>query len=191
MARFIPLIRKRELEEAVIEHIDSLYNTALRMTGNKADAEDLVQDTYLRANRFSHRFKRGTNAKAWLLTILRNLYLNDYRKRTRQPPMVPFEEVEPFYCRSGGGEPFPLSSLTDLETKGEMFDDAVKTALDKMPDDLKMVVVLFYIEELSYKEIARIAGCPIGTVMSRLYTARKLLRNSLSEYARKGGYKND
>jgi RNA polymerase sigma-70 factor (ECF subfamily) len=183
--------RKREFERIMMEHIDSLYNTALRMTRNTADAEDLVQDVCSRSYRFFDKFKRGTNAKAWLLTILRNTYINDFRKSSKRPPTVSLEKMGPLED-SSRQEGFPaFSPFAREEALEQLSSDAVRTAIDELPDELKMVAILFYVEELSYKEIANVVGCPAGTVMSRLYRARKQLRNRLALYAHEKGYQKD
>lgn len=183
--------RKREFERIMMEHIDSLYNTALRMTRHRADAEDLVQDVCSRSYRFFDQFKRGSNAKAWLLTILRNTYINDFRKNSKRPPTVSLEKVGPLEdsSRQEGFPAFsPFASAEDLE---QLSSDTVRAAIDELRDELKMVAILFYVEELSYKEIANVVGCPEGTVMSRLYRVRKQLRNKLALYAHEKGYPED
>ena len=183
--------RKKEFERMIIEHIDSLYNTALGMTHNRADAEDLVQDVCSKSYRFFDKFKRGSNAKAWLLTILRNTYINDFRKNSKRLPTVSLEKVELLEDSSSqeGFSAFsPFASAEDLE---QLSSDTVRAAMDELRDELKMVAMLFYVEEFSYKEIANVVGCPEGTVMSRLYRVRKQLRNRLALYAHKMGYQKD
>jgi len=150
-----------------------------------------VQDVCGRSYRFFHRFKRGSNPKAWLLTILRNIYINDFRKRTKGPLTVSLEEVEPSHPLSADNGFSAFSDSLNGEALEQLSTDTVKTAIDELPDELKMVVILFYVEEFSYQEIANIVGCPKGTVMSRLYRARRQLRNRLSAYARKKGYEED
>ena len=175
----------------IMGHIDSLYNTALGMTRNRADAEDLVQDVCCRSYRFFDKFKRGSNAKAWLLTILRNTYINDFRKSSKRPATVSLEKVGPLEdaSRQEGFPAFlPFASAEDLE---QLSSDTVRAAMDELRDELKMVAMLFYVEEFSYKEIANVVGCPEGTVMSRLYRVRKQLRNRLALYAHKMGYQKD
>jgi RNA polymerase sigma-70 factor (ECF subfamily) len=161
------------------------------MTQNRWDAEDLVQDACGRSYRFFHRFKRGSSPKAWLLTILRNIYINDFRQKTKRPPTVSLEEVEPPHHFPANNVFFALSDPPNGEALEQLSNDTVKAAIDELPDELKMVVILFYVEEFSYKEIANIVGSPKGTVMSRLYRARRQLRNRLSTYARKKGYRED
>lgn len=160
--------RKKEFEEQIIEHLDSLYNAAMRMTQNRQDAEDLVQETSLRAYRFFHKFKAGTNFKAWTLTILRNIYINAYRKKAKEPAKVQFEEVENFIS---------LPEVTGGQE--EIFSETIKDSIAKLPEELRTILTLFYLEDFSYKEIARIMDVPTGTVMSRLYRARQILKKQL------------
>ncbi len=164
-------------------HLDILYNTALRMTGNVPDAEDLVQETFLRAYRFFDKFKKGTNCRAWLFKILKNNYINRFRKKAREPSTVSFDQIE----GTQGVEPEPLatpfaeSELTpDLD---ELVEDDVKYALESLPLDFRMAVILSDIAGLSYKEIAEIMGTPIGTVRSRLSRARGVLQRKLYDLA--------
>ncbi len=169
--------------------MDSLYNTAVRMTKNALDAEDLLQDVYLRAFRFFHRFERGTNFKAWIFKILTNTYINQYRKKINKPYHVDLEKIKYNYddkeatVQTSAQE----SERLDYET---LFDDEIKNALQQIPDEFRVVVLLADVESFSYKEVAKIIGCPIGTVMSRLSRGRKQLQNYLREYATKGGFIN-
>ena len=165
---------KREFEEKILEHIDSLYNLAIRMTQNEQDAEDLVQETSLRAYRYFDKFKPGTNFKAWIVTILRNIFINEYRKRMKEPGMIEFEEVKDFI------------SLPEISgAQEEIFSENIKSSIDRLPEELRTTIILFYAEDFSYKEIAKIMDVPVGTVMSRLYTARQTLKRQLSAYERK------
>lgn len=178
-----------EFQALAFEHVDSLYNTALRMTKNALDAEDLLQDVYLRAFRFFHRFEKGTNFKAWIFKILTNTYINQYRKKINKPYHVDLEKIKYNYddkeatVQTSAQE----SERLDYET---LFDDEIKNALQQIPDEFRVVVLLADVESFSYKEVAKIIGCPIGTVMSRLSRGRKQLQNYLREYARKGGFIN-
>ncbi len=178
-----------EFQALAFEHVDSLYNTAVRMTKNALDAEDLLQDVYLRAFRFFHRFERGTNFKAWIFKILTNTYINQYRKKINKPYHVDLEKIKYNYddkeatAQTSAQESEPL----DYET---LFDDEIKSALQQIPDEFRVVVLLADVESFSYKEVAKIIGCPIGTVMSRLSRGRKQLQNYLREYATKGGFIN-
>ncbi len=178
-----------EFQALAFEHVDSLYNTALRMTKNALDAEDLLQDVYLRAFRFFHRFEKGTNFKAWIFKILTNTYINQYRKKINKPYHVDLEKIKYNYdnkeatVQTSSQE----SERLDYET---LFDDEIKNALQQIPDEFRVVVLLADVESFSYKEVAKIIGCPIGTVMSRLSRGRKQLQNYLREYATKGGFIN-
>ncbi len=180
--------RRKEFEDLAYQHMDALYSTALRLTRNSLDAEDLVQDVCLRAYRFFHRFQTGTNFKAWIFKILMNTFINQYRKETREPQKVDFEKVEYFYSERQKDLGHRYVDCYREEEYEELFGDEVKEALTRLSDDFRMVVILADIEGFSYKEIARIVGCPIGTVMSRLSRARHQLQRILDEYARRAGY---
>lgn len=155
-----------------------LHAVALRLTRNSADAEDLTQNTLVKALRFHEKFKEGTFIKAWLLTILRNTFINEYRKRTRTPLSVELTGAEM-------AEPaaLPAGDEDRRQNMMELLDDEVRQAVEELPDDFRNAVIMADLEEKSYKEIADFMGCPIGTVMSRLYRGRKLLRERLSGYA--------
>lgn len=162
-------MRKREeFQERLLEHIDSLYNYAFCLTQNRYNAEDLVQDTALRAYRFFRRFMPGTNFKAWIMTILRNIYINEYRKRVKEPQKVDLGEVEDF-----------ISLPETFNTQEGIISETIRDLINKLPEELRIALTLFYTEGFSYKEIARIMDVPIGTVMSRLYTARQMLKRQL------------
>ena len=180
--------RRQEFEDVVLVHLDSLYNAALRMTRNREDAEDLVQDTVLKAFRFFDKFQRGTNIRAWLFTILTNTYINRYRKKARQPTIVELEEERMQAKDAPFHGPMDIAAAGQIDAVLELVDDDVKEALDSLPDEFRLAVLLADLEGFSYKEIAEIVGCPLGTVMSRLYRGRRLLRNKLREYARDKGY---
>jgi len=184
-----PRGKQAEFEAVVLEHFHTLYSTALRLTRNPSEAQDLVQETLLKAYRFFDRFEPGTNVKAWLFTILRNTYINTYRKTVRQQEQVDFERIEPFYADTAND---PEWEWTDQEALEAMLrylvQDDVKRALDALPEVYRIVVLLADLAELPYKDIAAIIGCPEGTVMSRLFRGRRLLRKSLQEFARKSGY---
>lgn len=180
--------RRQEFEDIVLVHLDSLYNGALRMSRNREDAEDLVQDTVLKAFRFFDKFERGTNIRAWLFTILTNTYINRYRKKTRQPVMVEFQEERTKIKNHPSRDPIEIAASGHVEAMLELVDDDVKAALDSLPDDFRLVVLLADLEDFSYKEIAEIVGCPLGTVMSRLYRGRRMLRKKLHQYAIDRGY---
>jgi RNA polymerase sigma-70 factor, ECF subfamily len=178
--------KEREFEREALPHTELLYNYALRMTNNPADADDLLQETFLKAFRFWDKYESGTNIRAWLFRIMKNSYINRYRKETKEPSTVDYGEVENFY-----------SSIKDASTEsndlqetlyGNLLDDDVASAVAELPDDFRTVVILCDIEGLSYEEISEFVDIPLGTVRSRLHRGRKLLRGRLLEYARKKGY---
>ena len=176
--------KRGEFEELALQHMDSLYNVALRMTKNTSEAQDLVQDAYLRAYRFFDRFESGTNFKAWLFKILKNIYINKYRKESRRPQMVDISSVEASNSLQGPTTP-------EDEIFNKLLDDDVTRAMDALPEDFRLAIMLADLDGLSYKDIAEILDCPIGTVMSRLHRGRKLLKNNLYEYAKAHGYVKD
>jgi RNA polymerase sigma-70 factor (ECF subfamily) len=163
----------------------SLYSAALRMTRNPADAEDLVQETYLRAYRGFGGFEQGTNLKAWLYRILTNTYINSYRAKARRPGETDLEEVEDLYLyrRLGGLEASALGRSAEDELLDLWPESEVKQALESLPDQFRLAVLLADVEGFSYKEIADILDIPIGTVMSRLHRGRKALQKRLFEFA--------
>ena len=171
--------------------MDSLYSTALRMTRNTAEAEDLVQDTYLRAFRFFDKFEEGTNFKAWVFKILTNTFINKYRKKARTPQQVQFEKVEFGIENQEEFQESKQWSGFDQTNYDELFDDDIKGALAQLSNDFRMVILLADVEGFSYKEIADIINRPIGTVMSRLFRGRKMLQKILEKYAKREGYIKD
>jgi RNA polymerase sigma-70 factor (ECF subfamily) len=175
---------RQAFEELAYPHLDSAYRTALRMTGQPASAEDLVQEAFLRAFRAFNQFERGTNFKAWLFRILTNVFLNDYRKKSREPQTSDFAEVEPADPGTESGE-FKAEEIEAIRAR--LSDEAVR-AIDRLPPDFRLPFLLSTFEGFSYKEIAAIIGAPIGTVMSRLFRARRLLKTDLLEYAKASGY---
>ncbi len=166
--------------------MDFLYNYALRMTYNRADAEDLVQETFLKAFRFWESYEKGTNIRAWLFRIMKNAYINRYRKEKKEPETVEYEEVENFY--NSVRETASESSDLQETLYNNLLEDDVATAIAELPEDFRTVVILCDIEGLTYEEVAEFVDCPIGTVRSRLHRGRKLLRAKLLDYARKRGY---
>jgi RNA polymerase sigma-70 factor (ECF subfamily) len=171
--------------EQATPFMDSLYAAALRMTRNAADAEDLVQETYLKAYRGFGGFEQGTNLKAWLYRILTNTYINLYRARKRRPDESDLEDVEDLYLyrRLGGLEAAAAGRSAEDELLDIYTDDEVKEAIESLPEQFRMAVLLADVEGFSYKEIADILEIPIGTVMSRLHRGRKGLQKKLWEFA--------
>ncbi|HEY1907766.1 MAG TPA: sigma-70 family RNA polymerase sigma factor, partial [Myxococcaceae bacterium] len=174
---------KNEFEGLVLAHLDPLYSAALRLTKNERDAEDLVQDTCMRAYRFFDKFERGTNIKAWLFKILTNTFINRYRRKVKERNVTEGSEREAVH------EAFISRDASDYAANPEqyMFDrllsDDVLKAIDGLPIDFRLVVILADLQEFSYKEIAEILDVPVGTVMSRLFRGRKALQKSLRDYA--------
>lgn len=175
--------------EQAMPLMDSLYSAALRMTRNPADAEDLVQETYLKAYRGFGGFTEGTNLKAWLYRILTNTYINSYRKKKRRPDESDLDEVEDLYLyrRLGGLEAATAGRSAEDELLDWFTDDEVKQALEDLPEQFRMAVLLADVEGFSYKEIAEILDVPIGTVMSRLHRGRRGLQKRLYEFAKERG----
>jgi RNA polymerase sigma-70 factor, ECF subfamily len=179
---------RNRFEEEALPLLDSLYAGALRMTRNPADAEDLVQDTMVRAYRAFNRFEPGTNLKAWLFRIMTNAYINTYRKKQREPQKVSQDDVEEFDLyqelknRNPGYEATPETLVLD-----SLVDSDILTAIDELPEQFRMAVVLSDIEGFSYAEMAEIMDVPMGTVMSRLHRGRKALQKRLWEIAREQG----
>jgi RNA polymerase sigma factor (sigma-70 family) len=169
-------------------HIDSMFNFAYRLTNDEDDANDLVQDTYMKAYRFINSFQKGTNAKAWLFRILKNSFINDYRKKSKEPAKVDYQEVETVY--NSENEP-QYNGTVDLRTEmvQDMIGDEVARALNGLPVDFRTVIILCDIEGFTYEEMAKILDIPIGTVRSRLHRARNLLKEKLRSYATNMGYK--
>ncbi|HRW37065.1 MAG: sigma-70 family RNA polymerase sigma factor [Acidimicrobiales bacterium] len=165
--------------------MDSLYAAAMRMTRNPADAEDLVQETYLRAYRGFGGFQEGTNLKAWLYRILTNTYINSYRAKQRRPDETDLGEVEDLYLyrRLGGLEAARSGRSAEDELMDAFSEAEVKAAIEDLPENFRMAVLLADVEGFSYKEIAEILDIPIGTVMSRLHRGRKALQKGLYDYA--------
>lgn len=180
--------QQKEFKDLTFLHMDSLYNTALRMTRNQLDAEDLVQDVYVRAYRFFHKFKRDTNFKAWIFKILTNTYINQYRKKLNQPRQVDIDKIEYTYFEKRIDTHNAVIERFDEVSYDSLFDDEIRDALQKLPDEFRIVVLLADIESFSYKEIAAIVECPLGTVMSRLSRGRKHLQSYLRDYAMRGGF---
>jgi RNA polymerase sigma-70 factor (ECF subfamily) len=174
-------------QQEFFPHMDAMYNFALKLTNDEDEAQDLVQDTCMKAYRFIHSFEPGTYAKAWLFRILKNNFINDYRKKSRGPSKVEFEWVEQSITGDEDSEPAFQADL-QAETVNEMLGDEITAAIQALPVDFRMIIILCDLEEFSYEEMARILNIPIGTVRSRLHRARALLKVALSNYAKTKGY---
>jgi RNA polymerase sigma-70 factor (ECF subfamily) len=175
-----------EFQREAVPHMDILYNYALRLTGDRDEADDLVQETFMKAYRFWDKYEKGTNIRAWLFRIMKNSYINRYRKETKEPDTVDYDKIQNFYAsiRDEGADG------NDLQEKifGGLLEDEVAAALEALPEDFRTVVILCDIEGLTYEEIAEFVDCPIGTVRSRLHHGRKMLRAELFEYAKRRGF---
>ncbi len=176
-----------DFEAAAIPYLDGLYNMAFRLTHNAEDAEDLIQETYFKAYKHYDKFEAGTNLKAWLFRIMKNTFINGYRKRQSQPPQSNFSEIEGSFenlIEAGDGQ----VKTPEQEFLAKVLDEDVQRALDALREDYRMVILLVDLEGFSYKEAASILEVPVGTVMSRLYRGRRMLEQVLLEYARNHGY---
>ncbi|WP_348641475.1 sigma-70 family RNA polymerase sigma factor [Actinomyces sp. HMT897] len=180
--------RAARFEVEAMPYLDQLYGAAMRMTRNPADAEDLVQDTYVRAFASFHQYRPGTNLKAWLYRILTNTFINSYRRRQRQPLQTDADAVEDWQLhRAASHDSVGLPSAESLALDA-LPDSDIKDALGQLSEDRRLAVYLADVEGFSYKEIAEIMDTPIGTVMSRLHRGRRQLRGLLADYAREYGY---
>jgi len=177
---------KTLFEKELLPHVNALQTFAYHLTYNHEDADDLVQETYMKAYRFIDKYEEGTNAKAWLFKILKNAYINEYRKKVKQPTKVDFEEIVAYHDTDDDR----ISGYSDLreEIFLHMMGDEVTSAINSLPLDFRTVILLCDIEGFTYEEIASIIDVPIGTVRSRLFRARNLLKENLTNYAKEHGY---
>ncbi|MDB5228355.1 MAG: rpoE [Bacteroidota bacterium] len=183
-----PKLDKQHIfENELLPHADALYNFAYHLTYNEEDANDLVQDTFMKAFRFIESYEKGTNAKAWLFKILKNGFINEYRRKAKQPNKVDYEDIVAYQDadEEKGGAVFDLRE----DIFDGMMGDEITGALNQLPIDFKTVILLCDIEGFTYEEISKIIDIPIGTVRSRLHRARNMLKESLKSYAEKMGYK--
>jgi len=177
-----------DFEAAAMPFVDALYNTAYRMTRNAEDAEDLVQETYLKAYKYYDKFEEGTNFKAWLFKIMKNTFINNYRKKQAAPPQSDFADIEESFESQVSEEVTRKVKDPEEELLEDVLDEDVQRALEELPEDYRMVVILADLEGFAYKEIADILEVPVGTVMSRLYRGRRRLEEAMLRYAREHGY---
>ncbi len=175
---------------SLLVHLDALYRSALYLVKNDTNADDLVQEVYFKAFKFVKDGQEIGNERAWLFRILMNTFINQYRKEKREPSLVDFDSIESFH--ESIEQEVLMSPITDNEADfNQLLDDDVKKALEELPDDFRMVILLSTVEGFSYKEISEMIGFPIGTVMSRIYRGRKMLKEKLTSYAKKHGYERE
>ncbi|MCG6912418.1 sigma-70 family RNA polymerase sigma factor [bacterium BMS3Abin03] len=177
-----------DFENATIPHKHALYNYALKIAANSDDASDLVQETYYKAYKSFHQFENGTNSKAWMFMILKNTFINNYRKQKREPVKVDYDEIEDVYESIKSDQ--SNNNNLDLDFYSNLLDDELSEALSKLPSKMKDVFLLCDLEGYTYEEIAELVNVPIGTVRSRLHRARKILQEELFGYAKVNGYLN-
>lgn len=173
-------------EQEALPHMNALYSFAVRLCRDRDDASDLLQETFLKGFRFFDKFESGTNCKAWLFRILKNTYINQYRKDKKEPDTIEYDTIEEFYdlIRSESSE------STDLQKRifDNLLDDEISIALDSLPESFRTAIILCDLEGMTYDEISEILECPIGTVRSRLHRARNILASKLIKYAKNRGY---
>lgn len=174
-------------ENEFLPHMDAMYNFAFQVTGDEDRAKDLIQDTYFKSFKYIASFQEGTNAKAWLFRILKNCFINDFRKKNKEPVKINYQDVETFY---NSDDVYELAS-SDLrvEVLMDMIGDEVSNALNALEVDFRIVIILCDLEGFTYEEMSKILSIPIGTVRSRLHRARNLLREKLKVYAKSLGFK--
>jgi RNA polymerase sigma-70 factor (ECF subfamily) len=180
---------QKAFEQEAIPHLDALFATALRLTKSEEDANDLVQETMLKAFRYFDKYQEGTNCKAWLFKIMTNTFINRYRKQQKRKEFLVDDDFRPLQDRveSPAENPFVGDFVMEEHIYYRLFGDEVRRALEEIPVDFRMVVLLADLQDFAYKEIAEVMECPIGTVMSRLYRGRRMLQAKLVDYARAQG----
>lgn len=184
--RYTEIQKVKIFDGEFLPHIDAMYNFAYRLTYDEDDAKDLVQETYLKAFRFINSFEEGTNAKAWLFRILKNSFINDYRKKSKEPNKVDYNDVETYYNSEDANA--EITPDLRVEALQDMIGDEVTNALNSLAVDFRTVIILCDLEGFTYEEMAKILDIPIGTVRSRLHRARNLLKEKLKSYAQQMGY---
>lgn len=184
--KYTTVEKDKLFETTFMPLLDALYNFGFKLTFNEEDAKDLVQDTYMKAYRFLDSFEEGTNAKAWLFRILKNSFINEYRKKSRKPAQVDYQEVENFY----NSEDADYNATVDLreETVQNAIGDEVTRAINSLAVDFRIAIILCDLEGFTYEEMSKVLDIPIGTVRSRLHRARNLLKEKLKDYAVEMGY---
>jgi len=182
-----PMADRQQFAQQAMQYAPQLYSAALRMTRNGADAEDLVQETFLRAYRSFHTFEEGSNLRAWLFRILTNTFINTYRAKQRRPQQQELGELEELYLYRRVADVDPMSRSAEDTLFDWFTDDEVKQALEDLPENFRLPVLLADVEEFSYKEIAEMLDIPIGTVMSRLHRGRKQMQKALADFATERG----
>lgn len=180
-------IRGWDFEAATLPYLDALYNMAYRLTRNPEDAEDLIQETFFKAYKYYDKFEEGTNLKAWLFRIMKNSFINGYRKRQNKPVESAFADIEDAFENQVLEEASQIKNPEE-ELFDSVLDEDVQNAIDSLRDDYRLVILLVDLEGFSYKEAAEILEVPVGTVMSRLYRGRRILESTLLSYARSHGY---
>ena len=181
-------IKEDEFANETLPHRNALYNYALKISGNSDDAQDLVQETYYKAFRHFDKFESGTNSKAWMFMILKNSFINDYRKSKREPYKLDYEQIQNFYenVKSDRAQ----TNNLDEDFYNDLLDDELTKAIDQLPSKMREVFLLCDLDGNSYEETAELVGCPIGTVRSRLHRARHMLQETLLDYAKDRGFLN-
>ena len=180
--------RDDEFIKEALPHEDALYNYALKISGNSDDAQDLVQETYYKAYRHFDKFQAGTNSKAWMFMILKNSFINDYRKSKREPYKLDYEQIQNFYDNVKSDR--AQENNLDKEFYNDLLDDELTSAIDQLPTKMREVFLLCDLDGNSYEETAELVGCPVGTVRSRLHRARHMLQETLMDYAKDKGFLN-
>jgi RNA polymerase sigma-70 factor (ECF subfamily) len=180
--------RDEEFIREALPHENALYNYALKIAGNSDDAQDLVQETYYKAYRHFDKFQTGTNSKAWMFMILKNSFINDYRKSKREPYKLDYEQIQNFYDNVKSDR--AQENNLDKEFYNDLLDDELTAAIDQLPTKMREVFLICDLDGNSYEETAELVECPVGTVRSRLHRARHMLQETLMDYAKDKGFLN-